>query len=397
MVVTAQARAALEAAPKAALADAVLSKPATASSLFNAVQSAMARYLDKALTVPQPGAADGLPGQRLAGVHLLVVDDSSINLEVAGKIIEREGGIATTACDGAQAVALLQSTPDAFDAVLMDVQMPVLDGNQAARRIRNELGLAVPIIALTAGALVSERQRTLDAGMNDFVSKPFDAAALIRRVRRHVGARAGGLAGMAVPEPQRAPASWPQVDGIDGADVAARLSGDEKLFSSMLQRLLNEFGDLAERPPAGSDRAPLAARLHKLRGSAGMLGARPLAGTAGELEEALRRPDGEADDAAWARLALQLTLLKEAAGPLLISAGDPPVDDAKASTAPLQSADLERLIALLEQHSLDAADLFVSLSPSLALALVPQRFEALREALDELRYRDAAALARTLA
>src|SRR6202008_3155508 len=89
--------------------------------------------------------------------------------------------------DGATAVALLAAEPDGFDAVLMDVQMPVLDGLAATRRIRTELGLhKLPILALTAGALLSERQRALDAGMNGFVSKPFDPAGLVLLLRQHV-------------------------------------------------------------------------------------------------------------------------------------------------------------------------------------------------------------------
>ncbi|MBW8846281.1 MAG: response regulator [Burkholderiales bacterium] len=152
--------------------------PADVSSLFDAVHAALAeRGAAQSLLASARGAS---AVQLLPGVRVLVADDSSINLEVAQRILEQEGAQVTLAQDGADAVARLRAEPEGFDAVLMDVQMPVLDGLAAARAIRTELGLAaLPILALTAGALLSERQRALDAGMNGFVSKPFDPAGLV--------------------------------------------------------------------------------------------------------------------------------------------------------------------------------------------------------------------------
>jgi PAS domain S-box-containing protein len=131
-------------------------------------------------------------GPRLTDIRILVVDDNEFNCEIASCILAGEGAIVATLGDGQTALEQLRDRPDAFDAVLMDVQMPGMDGNEATSRIRGELGLnELPVIALTAGALVAERQRAFDAGMSDFISKPLDPDSLVRLVRRHVDERRG--------------------------------------------------------------------------------------------------------------------------------------------------------------------------------------------------------------
>ncbi|MBC8086573.1 MAG: PAS domain S-box protein [Phycisphaerae bacterium] len=171
----------------AELADSVVSKPLGASSLFNAVNSAVARHTGGTDRVTRLTRLDGGNSHWLAGVRVLIVDDSEINLEVARRILEREGANVTTCQSGIDALQVIGEAACSFDAVLMDVQMPAMDGNEVTRRIRGELRLTqLPIIALTAGALVAERQRTIDAGMNDFLSKPLDPQRLVRTVRRNV-------------------------------------------------------------------------------------------------------------------------------------------------------------------------------------------------------------------
>jgi CheY-like chemotaxis protein len=124
------------------------------------------------------------------GLRALLVDDSDLNLEIVRRILESRGATVTCCSDGASAVECVRIHPGEFDVVLMDVQMPILDGNEATRRIRRELGLTtLPIIGLTAGALLSDRDRSLEAGMNDLIGKPFDPQALFRKMRLLVSPR----------------------------------------------------------------------------------------------------------------------------------------------------------------------------------------------------------------
>src|SRR5690606_9621674 len=133
------------------------------------------------------GSDRGRPAEWLRDVRVLIVDDSAINLELATFILSREGAVVHTCGNGALALEYLRAHADEVDVVLMDVQMPVMDGNQATIQLRSELGLTdLPVIALTAGALQSERQRSLDAGMNDFLVKPLDPELLVRTVRKYV-------------------------------------------------------------------------------------------------------------------------------------------------------------------------------------------------------------------
>jgi signal transduction histidine kinase/DNA-binding response OmpR family regulator len=270
-------------------AGAALQLPADVSSLFDAVQAALA---ERGAIQPLLASARGAAAvKQLAGVRILVVDDSPINLEVARRILEQEGAEVTLAADGAAAVARLRAQPQGFDAVLMDVQMPVLDGLAATRRIRAELGLtALPVLALTAGALLSERQRALDAGMDGFISKPFDPAGLVLRLREQVARAQGRRPPVVLRDAQGGPAheeGWPRLDGIHIDEARRRLMGDVELFARLLQGLIDEFVDLAVPTATPHDLPTLIARLHKLDGSAGLL-------AAGPLREAARRAEARA-------------------------------------------------------------------------------------------------------
>jgi CheY-like chemotaxis protein len=163
--------------------DAVLTKPLTASTLYNAVIEA--RRKRASLKV---GARAGRGKQQLAGIRLLVVDDSDINREVARRILSDQGAAVALADDGSAAVAWLEEHGDAVDLVLMDVQMPVMYGIEATRRLRAMARFAkLPIVALTAGAFQTHHDEARAAGMTDFITKPFDIPLTMALIRRLTG------------------------------------------------------------------------------------------------------------------------------------------------------------------------------------------------------------------
>ncbi|MGM9483421.1 ATP-binding protein [Roseateles sp. NT4] len=356
--------------------------PADVSALFDAVQVALAGH-----DAPLPllaNARGATTVQRLPGVRVLVADDSAINLEVAQRILAQEGALVTLAQDGAQAVARLRAEPAGFDAVLMDVQMPVLDGLAAARSIRDELGLQqLPIVALTAGALLSERQRALDAGMNGFISKPFDPAGLVQLLREHIE-RAQGRSLPVAARSGDTPAdrSWPDLEGVDSDEASQRLQGDVDFFARLLERLLDEFADLAT--PAPLDAAQAAARLHKLGGGAGLLAARALREAAMRGETHARAGDDFSAD--LADVARQLTALTAQARPWLQSRRSAA---APATAGPLDAQALARLKQALQAQDLAALDLFKPLAPALRAACGETGFERLSRALDRLDFNSA--------
>jgi len=281
--------------------------------------------------------------------------------------------------------------------VFMDVQMAVLDGYEATRRIRSEVGLAdLPIIAVTAGALSSERKRAEEAGMNDFICKPFDGQSLARSILRHVRPHdpphaAPTPAPFAPPRP--ADVDWPAVDGIDSDDARARWCGDASLFISMLKRLFEEFGHVGTSD-AGQDSGAIqqhARVMHKLRGAACMLGARSIGDVAGQIEAACIARDTDRVSQLTNALADELQRVLTSAQPLFSSArpAHTTTDPVCASGAELAPELIEELRKLLRQQSLAALDRVEHLGPQLRPILGEASYNRLRHHIDNLEFEEA--------
>jgi PAS domain S-box-containing protein len=384
--------------------DVLLMRPLTSSALFNAVNTTVSKGPDSLERVLQSTNFDELRAQWLPGVRILVVDDSDINLEVAQRILEKQGAHVSTCSDGLAALKHVRVHSRMLDIVLMDVQMPILDGNAATRRIRTDLNLAtLPIVALTAGALVVERQRALEAGMNDFISKPFDPQALIRKVRRLVEEARGEPIPMVILDPEPAPRDGNGLfmSSIDPAVVQQMFGDDMTLFKSVLGRMLRDYADLSlPHCTSLSDEAArrrLAARTHKLKGSAGMIGANRIMRLAGAAETALLK-DGSLDaiEKILQQLASALSTLREEAEPYLASphAIEPTPEAPEDKALHIETSEIDGLRTLLESQNLAAVDRFCALSESLCLVLHATRFERLREAIDGLDFTRAAELLR---
>lgn len=180
------------------LFDAGLTKPVLGAALLNALLDAAAHRTGASLPATQTES----PGNRgpLRGVRLLLVEDNIFNQTVAQGLLEDLGAAVTIAGHGGEAVTQVRAHAQAFDLVLMDIQMPVMDGLTATRILR-EQGVALPIIAMTAGVLGSEREQCLAAGMNDLVPKPIDQELLQQVVLRWLAAEPEGVQPMQ-PEPQ---------------------------------------------------------------------------------------------------------------------------------------------------------------------------------------------------
>jgi CheY-like chemotaxis protein/HPt (histidine-containing phosphotransfer) domain-containing protein len=239
-----------------------------------------------------------------------------VNAEIVKAFLEAAGANAEFVTNGADAVERVASGI-AYDAVLMDVQMPEMDGLEATRRIR-ELGVAkLPIIAMTAHAMDEERQRCLDAGMNDHVAKPFDPATLIAALRRWVPRVAAAPAPTsAAPAAGTLPRSLPPFDLAAALD---RLDGNESLLGRIIARFAEEFAQaddtLAER--ISGQRYRDAERLaHSLAGVAAQLSLNELSAAAKALELALREGSLNEVEALRANVATTLTAALAAAATL---------------------------------------------------------------------------------
>ena len=236
----------------------------------------------------------------LAGAHILLVEDNAINQQVARETLLRCGATVEVAGHGAEAVGMVQARP--YDVVLMDVQMPVMDGLTATRAIRELPGLAdLPIVALTAHALAEDRDRCLAAGMNDYLTKPIEIDRLLATLGQWIVPAA---ARNTVQDATRAPLILPETPqanalplhgsetpaGLDLATALARLGGNDRLLRHVVAEFVREYGDCADQLRRHLDGGNLdgARRLvHTVKGVAGNIAATALAASARELEESL--------------------------------------------------------------------------------------------------------------
>ncbi|MCP5277746.1 MAG: PAS domain-containing protein [Thiobacillus sp.] len=247
----------------------------------------------------------------LQGVRVLVVDDSPFNLDVMQRILAKEGAIPTTCDSGEQALDAIRNAREGFDLVLMDLQMPGMDGCEATMRIRADLKLPrLPVIALTAGATTTEQQRAFDAGMDDFFIKPVDPARLVQVLRQQVERSRGQplppspspaqvLAGQEGNASMVAQEAWPVISGIDMGVALRMLGEDVSFFMDILADFLAANGAVVEQARALLDagKPEIVARMvHKLRSQAGTIGATGLRDAAKALDEAITANSPEIED-----------------------------------------------------------------------------------------------------
>src|SRR4029077_6110357 len=230
------------------------------------------------------------------GIRVLLVEDNDMNQQVATELLESAGAIVTVANHGGEAVKILAEGDHAppFEVVFMDLQMPEMDGLTATRLLRRDPRLQkIPIIAMTAHALVEERQRCLDAGMNDHVSKPIDPDALFSTLMRWAKPRARQAVGSQVPPTpaKRMDELIPQqIAGINLADGLKRVAGNMRLYRDLLGQFGAKQGDAAARISAAleSGDLKLAERIaHTVKGVAGNIGMAKVQSAAQKLEKAI--------------------------------------------------------------------------------------------------------------
>jgi len=253
--------------------DAILVKPVTGSSLFDTLHEVLLSGRGEqgahAESAPEAGCEPGMQGLRI-----LLVEDNLLNQVVARGMLEQYGASVTVKGNGDEAVKHLESNPDGHDMVLMDVQMPVMDGLSATRLIRQQLHLTLPVIAMTAGVLEVEIGKCLAAGMDDFIGKPVIIEQMNAVICRHLPASAG-RASTIVPDP----ATISAPDTFD-VDKLLALAGDrhefrDKLIAQIRRTIDDSASHIADaRAALTAGRHDEAARIfHGMRGAIGALGA----------------------------------------------------------------------------------------------------------------------------
>ncbi len=307
-------------------------------------------------TTPRRGSS------RLGGLHLLLVEDNLLNQQVARELLTNEGAFVKVADNGRQAVALVERAPEAFDAVLMDVQMPEMDGYEATRYLRDRLKLtALPILAMTANAMAEDQAACIAAGMNDHVGKPIDLEKLVQVLLKHCRVDAPVASHAATPDAQPLP---PMPDGFHLAEALQRLGGNRRVYADMARGFCLDQGDAVVRIRGHLHAGDLkAARLdvHSLKGVAATLGALPLAQQAAALEA--RIAHGTAISATDEALVALSGTLEHAVDTLTHCAAelDPPTSPTTSLDTAQACALLDELASLLAKNNLRAMDVYAKL------------------------------------
>ena len=282
------------------MVDAFMSKPIKPSALLDTIMLAYGKQVVRRVrklgtsTSPEDLVA-------IRGARVLVVDDSDINLQIACELLDKVPLALDTASDGAEAVAKVRANN--YDCVLMDIQMPGMDGYTATGILREEYAFEeLPILAMTANVMAEDRARTRDAGMNGHIAKPVDPADLYKALAEAIPeADYSANLPTGATEEEQAPAATqlaPLPEYMPGLDIAqglSRLANNEKLFLQLLADLLAEYAGSADTlrqlmTAKKMDEARAAA--HKMRGIANNLGATDIGASAEAIEKMVL--DGEA-------------------------------------------------------------------------------------------------------
>ena len=370
----------------------VLIKPVTPSMLFDSVVQALStgKHTDAGT---HASTSAGFNFESIRGARVLLVEDNELNREVATGLLEGAPVTVSAADNGEVAIRMLNESK--YDMVLMDMQMPVMDGLAATRAIRqNSQFKDLPIIAMTANAMAGDREECLKAGMNDHLAKPIDPDKLFDALLRWIPARpaAQNVAAAAVVTAQKPPAdSAPlEIPGIDTQTALKRTCGNRQRYVSLLQRFADsQVGAVGEIHTAlkAKDSATAQRIAHSLKGAAANLGANALATAAGSAEVAIKTQSEvepaliEMEQTLFAAVAAIQKALPSAekVESTLSGNGDPSVV--------LQP--LSRLKKLLEADDSEAAEFIIEAQGSFSAVLRRTEIETLTRMVGDFDYESA--------
>lgn len=390
LMTTAHLRESLLALPDCQLADDVLTKPITHSALYNAVARAM-RVCHGVPTAPSQ------VGQRLAGLRILVADDSDINREVAQRIFTDEGATVVLVNDGQQALDWFETHLDEADIVLMDVQMPVMDGYEATRRIHQLPGLAdLPVVALTAGVFKAQEQAAKDAGMLAFIPKPFDVADAVTTIQRLTGWKSKSSEDAGPPlisSTNGLPTASASEGNLPGLAVRRGLKvwKDAVIYRQYLRKFAQDYGDSA-KTMARIERPDAAALAHKMQGAAGNLALEEVAASAREADHVLQAEG----DPAGALIKLQ-SALDVARASIALYAPIPTDLEVKQGENTDLAGVLPLLVQAFDAFGEDNPDALDPILAALATRLPREQLKSLVTAVENFDFEGGRAATRTIA
>lgn len=369
------------------VADVWLRKPFSQSSFFDAI--AMALQLDDdAAVVLTPHLQHGIDTLgHLGGAQVLLVEDNEVNQYIATALLNKVGIVVELANHGGEAVQKVSER--SFDAVLMDLQMPVMGGMEATKIIREQQHATVPIIAMTANAMAGDAEACLAAGMNAHLAKPIEPEVMYRELCRWISPKsspAGTIeaSALVVQSHVADPLANITPDCLDVKSGLQRVANDDTLYRKVLEKFYhNQTISRLDDAEQANDTVLMQLEVHTLKGVAANIGAKTLADVAAKLEHEL----ANANDVAHRQVLLEqlkscFARLKEQLNPLFMTSVD-------ASTAEPFTLDITRVLPLIQRmHALlleddgEAVDVLDDLMELLPTGLVDDDLHQLKSTLD---------------
>ena len=351
-----------------------------------------------------------LPQARLQGLQILLVEDNPNNQQVAVELLSGEGATIKVANNGLEAINAMASDANQFHVVLMDLQMPIMDGYTATQKIRHDLGRkTLPIIAMTANAMESDREACLKAGLNDHIGKPFDLHDLVEVILKNCE----GV--LMRPKPVEQPRiaipdsilNLAEKYEIDIPAALNRLGGKLPLYQRMLQMFIRDLEEVAPKMQNAlkdSNTRTIHRILHTLKGLAGTLGAADLAGKLAEQERQIQHD--ESAEGLAAKISLTLALLhrhqvklEQLYQELIRETPRQPDELNEQRMREFDPVKLKGLLILL-QEQLSNADMAATATMSLIHELVgqevDQKYQLLESAVSQLDFETAQQLCKDL-
>jgi two-component system, sensor histidine kinase and response regulator len=374
--------------------DAYLLKPVSPSLLFDTLVEILGVVEPKRGRSQPKGERTGSPD--FTGTRILLVEDNEVNQQVATELLESVGALVRIANHGREALKVLmegEGSPP-FDVVFMDLQMPDMDGFTATTHIRAQPRLqGLPIIAMTAHALVEERQRCLDAGMNDHVSKPIEPDALFATLARWAKSRPAPAVGTKARPAKPAAVVIPRIDGVDVTAGVTRAAGNRRLFRDLLVRFAKDYRDVGAQIAAAlesRDTKQAEHIAHTVKGVAGNMSIGKIYASADKLEKAIRERDPAVPRllrAFSSRLNHQVHAIQRALPDVVPdpsrSKPNRGIDARKAASA------AGRLRELLHASDSDATEAFSALSDAASSTVDKLRLDALGAAISNFDFESA--------
>jgi len=328
--------------------DGFLLKPVTQTMLLDATVEAFGLSVERKIVAAsrKEKRPDGF--EAIRGARILLAEDNEINQQVATEILETAGLVVTIANNGKEAVNAVSQNE--FDAILMDIQMPEMGGYEATEEIRKlELATRIPIIAMTAHAMAGDREKSLEAGMDDHVTKPIDPDQLFSALTKWIEPGEREVPEHLVTKLAEKPEEEPLTDmpGISVTEGLTRVGGNVKLYKKILTKFYDSYADAAAQIKEALDKGDqeFAQRLaHTVKGVSANIGAQDLPPVAGELEAAIKHERTEGIEDLLAGFAGQLKSVMDSLKDIVEVK-----DKAEKEIVVSKTDDPQKLLALLEK------------------------------------------------